>query len=107
MNPDIKIIGLNVAEQDNEIEGWKHLATSKHPEIYDSSLADDHIYISTEEAFAWIRKLARKEGLLVSPSSAAAIAGAVQLAEQIDKGLIVTVMPDDASKYGAIIQQLF
>lgn len=107
LNPNIKVIGLNVAEQDNEIEGWKHLATSKHPEIYDGSLADDHLYISTEEAFEWIRKLAQKEGLLVSPSSAAAVAGAAKLAEQVEKGLIVTVLPDDANKYGAIIQRLF
>lgn len=107
LNPEIQLVGLNVAEQDNEIEGWKHLASSKHPEIYDDSMADYHLYITTEEAFEWVRKLAIEEGLLVSPSSAAAVAGAVQVAEKIGKGMIVTVLPDDANKYGAIIQRLF
>lgn len=107
LNPSIQLVGLNVEEQENEIEGWKHLATSKHPKIYDETLADHHVFVTTAEAFDWVRQLSRKEGLLVSPSSAAAVAGAVKLAEQIDKGLIVTVLPDDASKYGAIIQRLF
>jgi cysteine synthase B len=107
LSPEIKVIGLNVEEQDNEIEGWKHLATSKHPEIYDGSIADQHLHITTAEAFVWVKKLARQEGLLVSPSSAAAVAGAVRLADQIDSGIIVTVLPDDANKYGEIIQRIF
>jgi len=107
LNPDIKLIGLNVAEQDSEIEGWKHLASSNHPEIYDADLADQHLHITTAQAFEWVRKLARQEGLLVSPSSAAAVVGAVQLAEQISEGLIVTVMPDDANKYGEIVERIF
>ena len=107
LNPDIQLIGLNVAEQENEIEGWKHLASSKHPEVYEAALADGHLHLTTEEAFDWVRKLAHEEGLLVSPSSAAAVAGAVKLAGQIGQGTIVTVMPDDASKYGEIVQRIF
>ena len=105
--PNIQLIGLNVAEQDNEIEGWKHLASSNHPEIFEAELVDQHFHITTAEAFEWVQKLAREEGLLVSPSSAAAVVGAVKLAEQIEEGVIVTVMPDDASKYGEIIQRIF
>ncbi len=107
LNPDIKIIGLNVAEQDNEIEGWKHLASSCHPEIYDGSLADDHVHVTTDEAFTWVYKLAKQEGLLVSPSSAAALAGAIKVADELSHGLIVTVLPDDASKYGDIMNRIF
>ena len=107
LNPSIRLIGLNVAEQENEIEGWKHLASSKNPEIYDETLADEHLFVTTDEAFGWVRKLARHEGLLVSPSSAAAVAGAVQLAQRIEQGVIVTVLPDDASKYGEIMNRIF
>ena len=107
LNPNVQLVGLNVAEQDNEIEGWKHLASSRHPGIYDAALADRHLYITTEEAFGWVRKLAREDGLLVSPSSAAAVAGAAKLAEELENAIIVTVLPDDASKYGEIIRRIF
>ena len=103
----IQLIGLNVAEEDNEIEGWKHLASSNHPEIYDDQLADHHLHITTQDAFSWVTQLARQEGLMVSPSSAAAVAGAAKLAQQIDQGTIVTVMPDDGSRYGEIMNRLF
>lgn len=105
--PEIQLIGLNVEEQDNEIEGWKHLATAKHPKIYDESFADHHEFITTEEAFDWVKRLARTEGLLVSPSSAAAVGCAVKIAEKIDHGVIVTILPDDAGKYGEIVQRIF
>ena len=37
---------------------------------------------------------------MISPSSAANLAGALKVAQSIDEGVIVTVLPDDARKYG-------
>ena len=45
--------------------------------------------------------------MLVSPSSAANLAGAIKVAEQIDRGVIVTLFTDDASKYGDVLQHIF
>jgi len=45
-------------------------------------------------------RAAKEEGLLLSPSSAANLAGALKLAESIDEGVIVTILPDDYKKYG-------
>ena len=53
-----------------------------------------------------LKKVARQEGLLVSPSSAANLAGAAQLAQELEEGVIVTVLADDAGKYSEVIQQL-
>ena len=96
--PDIAMHGL---------EGWKHLETAHTPDIYDESVADEIQTVSTEEAHQAMQLAAQKEGLLLSPSSAANLAGALKLAQKIDQGQIVTIFPDDGSKYGEIINQLF
>ncbi|QHT71729.1 cysteine synthase family protein [Rhodocytophaga rosea] len=107
LNPAIRLIALQPDVSTHLLEGWKHLGSSTAPAIYDASLAHQTLAVSTEEAYEWIKRVAVKEGLLLSPSSAAALAGAVQVAEQIDEGIIVTVFADSADKYGEVINSLF
>jgi len=89
------------------LEGWKHLETAHTPAIYDNSVPDEIRSVSTEQSHRLIKLRAQKEGLLISPSSAANLAVALQLAEEIEEGAIVTVFPDDGSKYGEVLNQLF
>lgn len=81
------------------LEGWKHMETAIVPGIYNASLADDNIRISTESGFAFAKASARDLGLFLSPSSSANIAAAFALAESIDTGYIVTILPDNGMKY--------
>lgn len=81
------------------LEGWKHLKTALVPGIYDASLADRTIEVATESAYSYAVAAARYLGLLLSPSAAANLWSALQLAEELEKGLIVTVIPDNALKY--------
>ena len=81
------------------LEGWKHLETARVPKIYDASLADDRLAIDTVHGYEYAIASARYLGLLISPSAAANLYGAVQLAAKIKKGVIVTIFPDNASKY--------
>ncbi len=104
---NVQLIGLQPDIAMHGLEGWKHLETAHTPAIYDNSLADEIRSVSTEQAHEIITLTAREEGLLISPSSAANLAGALQLADEIDEGVIVTVFPDDGSKYGEVINQLF
>ena len=53
-----------------------------------------------------MRLAARAEGLILSPSGAANLAGAVQLAEELESGVIVTILADDATKYSEIIHKV-
>lgn len=106
-NRNIKLIGLQPDLAMHGLEGWKHLETAQTPAIYDNSVPDELRSISTDRAYELIRKTAREEGLLLSPSSAANLAGALQLTEEIEQGVIVTVFPDDGSKYGEVLNQLF
>ena len=87
------------------LEGWKHLETAKVPGIYDAALADQERSIASEKAFEVLEQAARLEGLTISPSAAANLAGALELAEELEEGVIVTVLADDQSKYADIIAQ--
>ena len=98
VQPDMPMHGL---------EGWKHLETAKIPGIYDHYLPDEHTTVATEHAYETLIKAAQSEGLLLSPSSAANLHAAIRLSEQIERGTIVTVFPDDASKYSEILSELF
>ncbi|MCH7567173.1 MAG: pyridoxal-phosphate dependent enzyme, partial [Nitrospirae bacterium] len=72
---------------------------SEVPEIFDPLVPDDTLDVRTEDAYVMARRLAREEGLLVGPSSAAAAVAALALAEEIGSGVIVTLFADSGLKY--------
>ena len=106
-NANIRIISLQPDNPLHGLEGWKHLETAIVPAIYDPCLADDHLEISTEEAYRMIREVKEKEGLLLSPSSAANLVGAIQVASGLENGIVVTLLPDNGDKYGELNKKLF
>jgi len=78
------------------------MASAIVPAIYDPSVADDNFEIQTEDAYQLAMRLAREEGLLASPSSAAALAGSFRVAARVPRGeraAIVTIFPDSGDKY--------
>ena len=81
------------------LEGWKHMETAIVPGIYDDALADKNICISTSKSYAFAKAAFCHLGLSLSPSSAANLAATIEVADQMDSGVLVTVFPDDASKY--------
>lgn len=85
------------------LEGLKHMPTAIVPKIYDDALADDNLWIETEDAYAMVRRLAREEGLLVGISAGANVHAALglgrRLAAEGREAVIVTVLCDGASKY--------
>ena len=102
LNPDVRCVSLQPDASFHGLEGWKHMETAIRPAIYDDTLADENLRVSTEEAYCLVKRLAREEGLLVSPSSAAALLGCFAVAAQIPKqqhAVMVTVFADSASKY--------
>ena len=102
LNPQIRCISLQPDSAFHGIEGAKHMATAIVPKIYDASLADEDIGISTEDAHAMVRRLAREEGLLVGISAGAAVVGCLQVARSLGKNeqaVFVTILPDSGDKY--------
>jgi cysteine synthase B len=99
LNPEIKAISFQPDSPFHGLEGLKHMETAIVPGIYDTSVADEDIEISTESAHHYTRELGRREGLLVGISAGAALAAAIKVAERIETGVIVTVFPDGGDKY--------
>jgi len=103
LNPNIRLISLQPDSAVNAIEGWKYMPTAILPAIYDQTLADDNLEIETEAAQEMTIRLAREQGLFVSPSAGAAAVGALRVAEQarasIGGGVVVTVFADAGYKY--------
>jgi cysteine synthase B len=98
-NPDVQLISVQPDSPMNGVEGLKHMETAIRPGIYDDTLADEDVRITTERAYAFTRRLASEEGMLVGVSSGAALAAALDLAERVPKGVIVMVFPDSGTRY--------
>src|SRR3974390_563666 len=102
LNPKIRCVSLQPDSPFHGIEGAKHLPSAIVPRIYDPSLADDNLEISTESAHAMARRLAREQGLLVGVSAAAAVVGSLEVAGRLKKpqvATIVTILCDSGDKY--------
>ncbi|AJD26764.1 cysteine synthase A [Clostridium botulinum] len=69
------------------------------PDTMDMSLVNKVIKVNDKEAYEMVKLLALKEGLIVGSSSGAAVSAALKLAEKIDKGNIVTILPDRGDRY--------
>jgi cysteine synthase B len=102
LNPHVRCISLQPDSAFHGIEGAKHMASAIVPKIYDPSLADADLGISTEESYVMAKRLAREEGLLVGISAAAAVVGCLQLARELKKNepaVFVTILCDSGDKY--------
>jgi cysteine synthase B len=103
LNSSIKCISLQPDSPFHGLEGMKHMETAIVPRIYDPQLADLDLGITTEDAHAMVRRMARTEGLLIGVSSGAALAGCAKIARELagrkEEGVIVTIFPDSGDKY--------
>ena len=99
LNPAIRCISLQPDSPFNGLEGLKHMPTAIKPGIYDPFLADENRGVRTEAAYEMARRLAREAGLFVGVSAVAAVVGALQVAQELERGVVVTVLPDNGMKY--------
>ena len=102
-DPALRVISIEPDSPLHGLEGLKHMDTAIRPGIYSSSLADARLSVRTENAHAMALRLAREEGYLVGISAAAAMVGALRVAEALAErerpGTVVTIFPDSAYKY--------
>lgn len=106
-NPDINIVAVEPEGSPVLSEGkaGKHkiqgIGAGFVPETLNTSVYDEVIRVTDEDAFAAARHLARKEGILTGISSGAALHAAVELAQRPEnKGkMIVALLPDSGDRY--------
>ncbi|MGH7564289.1 MAG: PLP-dependent cysteine synthase family protein [Gemmatimonadota bacterium] len=99
MRPDVELIAVQPDGPLHGMEGLKHLETAFRPEVYDAGLPDRTLTVRTEDAQAVVRQLAREEGVLVGTSSGANVHAALEVARELERGVIVTVLCDHGDKY--------
>jgi cysteine synthase B len=97
--PGVQLISVQPDAAWHGLEGLKHMPSALVPPIYDPALADRNVSVATEAALALTRRLAREAGLLVGPSSGAALAGVLDVAADLRRGTIVTIFPDGGDRY--------
>ncbi len=95
---EIRIVGVEPV-QCHTIQGLKNMTESMVPQIYDRSRLDEVILMEDGPAFDVTRRLAVEEGIFAGMSSGAAVAAALDVAERMDSGTIVVLLPDRGDRY--------
>ncbi len=95
----IRLVSVQPEEPLHGLEGMKHMPSALVPAIYDPDVADENVWIRTEEAQALVRRVAREEGLFIGPSGGAALAAALGIGRENPGAVIVAIMPDGGERY--------
>jgi S-sulfo-L-cysteine synthase (O-acetyl-L-serine-dependent) len=103
-NPNIQIIGCQ-PQQNHLIQGWRNFEESAKPDLFlkRENVVDDWVSVTNAEAFRVIREVFEKDGLLISPSSAAVYAAMKKF--PLEKGYVVGIFADDGRKFKSIYRE--
>jgi cysteine synthase B len=96
--PEITIVGVEPTIG-HTIQGLKNMKESIVPKIYRPKVWDEKVTVEDEDAFEMTRLLATREGLFLGMSSGAAVAGALKVSKNLDRGTIVVILPDRGDRY--------
>jgi len=70
------------------------------PEILNTSIYDEIVAVSDDDALETMRSLARREGLLLGPSSGATVWAAIELGKRLGAGKrVLCIAPDTGERY--------
>lgn len=97
-NPNIKVVCAHPVKG-HYIQGLKNMEEAIVPAIYDPSLIDITIMVDTETAYQTTRQIVKQEGIFAGMSSGAAMFAGIEIAKQINSGIIVVIFPDRGEKY--------
>lgn len=96
--PNVKVVGVEPV-LGHAIQGLKNMKEAIVPAIYKENTLDIKQVIDDELAFETARLLAAKEGIFCGMSGGAAMAAALKLAEELESGTIVVIIPDRGDRY--------
>jgi len=82
-----------------QVQGLRSLDEGFVPPVLDQSVLDDRYLVSNRESVVGVRQLIAEEGIFAGLSSGAALAVALRVAADMDRGSIVVLLADDGSKY--------
>lgn len=97
-NPDIKIVGTQPTDG-SSIPGIRRWSPEFLPDIYEAERVDKIVDVSEDEARQTTRQMAEEESIMAGMSSGGALAAALKVANQIDRGTIVCITCDRGDRY--------
>ncbi len=96
--PDVKVVAVEPPAGEL-VQGLRSLEEGYIPPVFDPEVLDRKFLIKAKESIVHTRLLTETEGIFAGLSSGAALAGAMRLAEEIDEGNIVVLLPEGGWKY--------
>lgn len=97
-NPGVTIVGVQPAEG-AKIPGIRRWPEEYLPSIFDAARVDITLDVSQEQAEETTRALAAREGIFCGISSGGAVAAALQLSQQVENAVIVSIICDRGDRY--------
>ena len=97
-NPNIQIVGVQ-PKGDSKIAGIRRWTPEYLPKIYDSNRVNRIIDVDQLSAENMTRQLAKEEGIFAGVSSGGALWAALQLANEVENAVIVTIICDRGDRY--------
>ncbi len=97
-NPNIQLIGCQPTEN-SSIPGIRRWPIEYLPKIFDARRVDRTIDVSQEDATLMARRLAKEEGIFGGMSSGGAAWAALQLAQELESGIVVFICCDRGDRY--------
>lgn len=97
-NQSIQIVGTQPTEG-SSIPGIRRWSPAFLPEIFDKTRVDRTIDVSEEQARTMARRLATEEAILSGMSSGGALTAALDVASELDDGVIVFIVCDRGDRY--------
>lgn len=97
-NPEVQIVGTQPTEG-SRIPGIRRWSPEFLPKIFDPARVDRTIDVSQDQARSMARKLARQEAIFSGMSSGGALTAALQVANEIEQGVIVFIVCDRGDRY--------
>jgi cysteine synthase B len=97
-NPAVQVVGVQPTEG-SSIPGIRRWPEAYLPSIFEASRVDRTLDISQQKAETMMRRLAAEEGIFAGVSSGGAVAAALQVAAEVEGGLVVAIVCDRGDRY--------
>jgi cysteine synthase B len=97
-NPAVQIVGTQPTDG-SSIPGIRRWSPEYLPKIFEPSRVDRVVDVSEADARNYTKRLASEEGILAGMSSGGALYAALQVAAEIDSGVVVFIVCDRGDRY--------
>ena len=97
-NKKVQIVGVQPTDE-SSIPGIRKWPKEYLPKIFDASKVDQVLEVSEEDARAMSKRLAKEEGIFSGMSSGGATVAALRLCEQLEEGVVVSIICDRGDRY--------